>query len=91
MSSTPTREERLRVMVLWTGETEWHVWGRFSKNAQRSYDEAAALEGREGVADVRVDRTTVITDSLTVAELRAQLLATPDNRTRAALDPQEQP
>ncbi|MFE3326857.1 hypothetical protein [Streptomyces sp. NPDC059176] len=90
MSSAPTREERLRVVVLWVDETEWRTWGRFSKNAQRSYDEAAALAAREDVTDVRIDRTTVITDSLTVAELHAQLLATPANRTRAAIDPQEE-
>jgi hypothetical protein len=98
VSGVPIREERLRVMVLWVDETEWRVWGRFSKNMQRTYDEAAALEAREDVADVRIDRTTTVTDQLSVAEFHAQLVATPVNRLprsscspSAALNPQEQP
>ncbi|GGU62696.1 hypothetical protein [Streptomyces lavendofoliae] len=82
MSGTRSRAERMRVMVLWDGQGEWQEWGRFSKNIQRTYDEAAALAARPDVADVRIDRTTTITDQLTVAELHAQLLVTPASQIR---------
>jgi hypothetical protein len=69
-------------MVLWADQTEWREWGRFSKNVQRTYDEATALEARPDVTDVRIDRTITITEQLTVAEMRAELAATPPDRLR---------
>jgi hypothetical protein len=64
-------------MVLWTDADEWRAWGRFSKNQQRTYDEAAWLQSRPDVADVRIDRTITIHEQLTVADMLAQLVATP--------------
>lgn len=75
--SARTRQDRFRVLILRDTENDWVVWGRYSSNAQRTYGDAVWLAARPDISDVRIEHTTVTTESLTAEELLAHLVDTP--------------
>jgi hypothetical protein len=71
------REVRLRISVLPEGSDVWRIWRRSPLTPQRAYDEAVAVERNPNIAQVRIDRTTITHEHITIADLHAELVAQP--------------
>ncbi|MFF7851890.1 hypothetical protein ACFZDF_30525 [Streptomyces sp. NPDC007910] len=82
----PTTSSRYRILTRRQDETGWTVWGRYSRNAQRTYDDATWLTTQPDTAEVDIQRTTVTEDHLTIEKLRALLLDAPPQRRATPVD-----
>ena len=89
-ASRPTTSTRYRILVRRHDETGWTVWGRYSRNAQRTYDDATWLTSSPETTEVDIQRTTVTEDHLTIEELRAHLLHAPPKQRVTPKDAGEQ-